>query len=375
MKPLSMPINVFLCVTNKCNFSCKHCNVFLTRDSDELTTEEILGLLSYLARRKVFHLVISGGEPFAQSDIFTILDFISTLPLRFQINTNAALINDSIAQRLNRNKRLDSILVGFDGSSPATYDKLRGEGGFKKALRGLQSLARYFKGSLCLFTVVNKHNFRDLANIAALAKSLGILKVQFEPLFIEGNAICHSQELALDEAQTIFVYDSIKMLSREFGKLIGGNYYTMGEMFRGWDKDRPVKISAKAKGLRLLNCEGTIKKITIRPDGWVTPCDRLWDFKLGNIRTQSLDEIWLRSPAIQEFRDRFSHTVDERAECAACAYRQKCGGGCPAVPFYMGRGIVGLDPTSCYALYKKWSGDAEHSALGRSDKEEFSYAC
>lgn len=353
MKILSAPLKVTLAVTNKCNLYCKHCGVSSTRDSEELTTQEFLNLITDLVRFKVFNLNITGGEPFMRHDIFTILDFLSNLPLRFNINTNATLINEHISKRLSRNNRLDGILVSLDGSNPGIHDKLRGKGAFQATIKGLRALTAYLKEKIGIFTVVTKYNFRDLENIAVLVKSFGIPSVQFEPLLPQGNALYYKQELTLSHKETIFVYDYVEKISQKFGGLIAGNYLTMGEMFRNWDSNPIQKEDSNAKAGRLYNCQGAITKMVIRPDGWVVPCDRLWDLKLGNIREHSLQEIWLQGKPIKEFRSRFLHTVDDIEECKDCLYKSRCHGGCPAVPYYTGKGIIAADPMSCYKIYKE----------------------
>ena len=45
-----------------------------------------------------------------------------------------------------------------------------------------------------------------------------------------------------------------------------------------------------------------IQKCTVRPDGWVVPCDRLWDFKAGHIGETDFQEIWTSSPIFSEMR-------------------------------------------------------------------------
>jgi SynChlorMet cassette radical SAM/SPASM protein ScmE len=351
MKIPSLPLDVFIGLTNRCNLHCQHCNVSTTRDvTDEMSTAEMKNLIAELSRRKVFKLVLTGGEPFVREDIFEILDFIQEQPLRFSINTNATLLDETSARRLTSNRRLDGVLISVDGSKSEVHNRLRGAGAFEQGLRGLNHLARFAREKLTIFTVVTRYNFNDLENIAALVDSLDISSLRLEPLMHSGNGLLNKDVLALDATETIFVYDTVKRLRERYGTLIGGSYWDMGEKFRGWQNETTVEDS---KGGEMYNCAGAVTKMVIRPDGWVTPCDRLWDLKLGNLRTQSLEDIWLRAEATKNFRERFTRTVDEIEECKDCSYKSNCHGGCPAVGYYAGKGIMGLDPSSCYKIFEE----------------------
>jgi SynChlorMet cassette radical SAM/SPASM protein ScmE len=347
----SLPLDVFIGLTNRCNLHCQHCNVSTTRDvDDEMSTVEIKNLIAALSQQKIFKLVLTGGEPFVREDIFEILNFIEQQPLRFSINTNATLINESSARRLTTNRRLDGILVSLDGANASVHDRLRGDGAFERALRGLEILTRFAKEKITIFTVVTKYNFHDLANIAALVDSLNISSLRLEPLMRSGSGLLNKEALTLNETETIFVYDTVKRLRDKYGCFIDGNYLSMGEKFRAW----PNETAAEGdKGGEMYNCPGAVTKVVIRPDGWVTPCDRLWDLKLGNLRTQSLEDIWVRAEPTRNFRERCTRTVDEREECKDCPYRTNCHGGCPAVGYYAGEGIMGLDSSSCYKHYQE----------------------
>ena len=62
----------------------------------------------------------------------------------------------------------------------------------------------------------------------------------------------------------------------------------------------------------------------ITPDGFVSPCEWLTDFKLGNLREQTLEEIW-HGPDFLSFRKIF----EQESECPSCDLRTGCS-RCPA---------------------------------------------
>jgi radical SAM protein with 4Fe4S-binding SPASM domain len=79
-----------------------------------------------------------------------------------------------------------------------------------------------------------------------------------------------------------------------------------------------------AEGSEVGNCRPGHVRGAITPDGNVSPCEWLTDFKLGNIREKSLLEIWYSQPFL-DFRKIF----DEEPECHTCELRPGCQ-RCPA---------------------------------------------
>lgn len=351
MRVISAPTNVFLIITKLCNLSCKHCATSSSRFSqNDLNLAEWLRLLRRLVALKVFELVLSGGEPLCYKDIFSLLDYIEGTHLRYTLNTNGTLITRETAKRLGGLQRLGSILVGFDGSTAPVHDALRGKGAFPETLRGIALLKEFSGRGINLFCVVTKFNYKDLPNIARVAKGLDVNSIQFEPLLVQGNALRWQQELLLSLAETREVYQTIEELSLEYGDFISGNYLSMGHYYRNF-REWAAELKGLPEAAYMSSCSAGIEKCAVRPDGWVIPCDRLWDLKVGNIRDRDIQDIWLNSERFRKFRQRFAHRISELKDCRSCSYNRFCQGGCPAVPYYLNRGVVARDPTSCYRIF------------------------
>jgi len=74
-------------------------------------------------------------------------------------------------------------------------------------------------------------------------------------------------------------------------------------------------------------CAAGISGLTILPDGTVSPCRRL-SVAIGNIRQDSLREIWADSPVLNQLRDRASY----QGKCATCRRWALCR-GCRAIAY------------------------------------------
>jgi len=78
-------------------------------------------------------------------------------------------------------------------------------------------------------------------------------------------------------------------------------------------------------------CAAGVSGLTILPDGTVTPCRRL-PVPIGNVRTDSLREIWSTSEVLNSLRDRSRYD----GKCGTCNRWSACR-GCRAIAYEFSR--------------------------------------
>lgn len=350
---LSAPLDVFMAITSRCNLVCKHCNVSSTCDPQaDLTTDEWIAFIRRLAELKVFTLWISGGEPFMREDIFVLLEEIERHHFHYGLNTNGMLIDEEKSKRISELEKLTSIFVSLDGSTPEIHEKLRGKDSFDRTLEGIENLLKHNE-NVSTYTTVTGDNYRDIESIIKLGKDLGLESVKFNELLPLGNATRHLSNLTLSNPQRREVTGNVRELRNRYGGIITGMMLEMGEFFEGFDDLHPRSESEGSGDTNgLLGCGGGVEKCTVRPDGWIVPCDRLWDLKAGNIRETDFNEIWQSSPVFRDMRMRASVSLDDIEECNGCGYKSLCVGGCPAVSYQFSGSVFQTDPMSCYEIFK-----------------------
>jgi SynChlorMet cassette radical SAM/SPASM protein ScmE len=346
----SAPERVTLNITNQCNLNCLYCAVSSTKNAPgDMNLEEWQAVIDELARIKVFNLLISGGEPFLRQDFYELLKHIFKYHFRISINTNGTVLNDRVLPLVSESGRLDNIQVSLDGADPETHDAIRGRGSFKKIIGGIKSLCEW-KIPFSFFVVVCKNNKNCLGKIVSMAKDLGALQVTFSTLLPQGSALAHLDDLFLSFDEQKKVESELRYLKKKNPRLVKGSLVQTIEMMDmiarvGSNKDKPITPN------KITSCGGSVSECSIRPEGWIIPCDRLWDYKVGNVKEESFQSIWLNSEIFRRFRKRYSRNMDYFEECRGCPYSDICRGGCPAVPYYMGRGIDGWDPLSCFRVF------------------------
>lgn len=350
MKVFSAPEKVTLNITNRCNLHCSYCAVSPTKNAPgDLSLEEWKRVVDELARIQVFQLLISGGEPFLYHDFPEILNHILQYHFRISINTNGTLFNVEVLSLLSQSGRLDNIQVSLDGPNSEIHDSIRGKGTFKKILGGA-TLLRQWEVPFSFFIVVCRNNKDHLEQMVQLSNELGASRITFSPMLPQGGALLHMDDLYLSFEEQKTVEAGVRSLRKIFPNLIGGSLVQTIEMM-----DQISEIDASknqsTKINKITSCKGGISECSIRPEGWVIPCDRLWEYKVGDVKEESFQDIWLNSEGFQNFRKRFSRSMDSFKECQDCIYIDTCRGGCPAIPYNTGREIEGWDPLSCYRVF------------------------
>jgi radical SAM protein with 4Fe4S-binding SPASM domain len=102
-------------------------------------------------------------------------------------------------------------------------------------------------------------------------------------------------------------------------------------------------------------CQATRTMFTIQPNGDVTPCTQTADLRMGNVREQRLSEIWRESEVGRKFRAiSMGSYLDERAECAACPFRNVCS-KCAAQSRAESGSLTGYSAQKCQTTRVYWT--------------------
>jgi radical SAM protein with 4Fe4S-binding SPASM domain len=163
-----LPQDIILELTHRCNLQCGMCYLseeFLNKDSaNEVSGSQINDFLDSLLPHRPT-IVLTGGEPFLRSDIFTIIENIKQRGMRCCIFSNGTLL-DTVSLKKLIELELDSISFSFDGpkevferitSIPGSFDKLQMNIESLLALRSAKS-----KPKVTLSCVLSKKNIDSL---------------------------------------------------------------------------------------------------------------------------------------------------------------------------------------------------------------------
>jgi MoaA/NifB/PqqE/SkfB family radical SAM enzyme len=273
------PIQALFELTYRCNHLCTFCNNPLSREGSELTTEEAFRVLREVKELGVLFITLTGGEPLLRRDFWEIAEEARRLKLAIRVFTNAYLIDDAVADRLKALSIVETS-ISIHGSRPEVHEKLtRIPGSFQRVIDAVKRLrARDMR--VILKTPVTRLNEEDLFEIKAIADAHGAFMVfdtTITPRF-DGDV----SPLGLAPSEGFYEW----FWSERGGPL------------RNNVAPRPKDRSKD----ELEGCCGTGRSgMMVDPYGNVYPC-ALWFRKLGNVREQSVPEIWETSQQLQEVR-------------------------------------------------------------------------
>lgn len=316
---------VQLHLTERCNLHCSHC--YQTGcGKEELSLPEIRELLAELtdmleawtaAYQLEFatSLNVTGGEPLLRPDLFAILEAMRTRGFAVYLLTNGTLIDAEGAARLAA-LEVKGVQVSIEGPEEI-HDAIRGKGSFAVSRRGIGHLvAAGLPVTLnATLSELNGDRFREMI---AICTTFGAQRLGFSRLVPSGRGARLADRMMAPE-KVRAIYEEIFSLPAEGIEIVTGDPVASQMRVGGPGGDcGPVATGGCAAG---------IFGLTILPDGTVVPCRRL-PVPLGNVRTDSLRQIWAESAILESLRDRGRY----RGRCGTCRRWAHCR-GCRAIAY------------------------------------------
>ncbi|EKD27912.1 MAG: radical SAM protein [uncultured bacterium] len=335
--------NVTFSITNKCNLSCKHClgGNTLKKAKSELSLDKINKLAHEISELGCKNISLFGGEPLLRKDFNKILEIFSTLGFYIKVNTNATLITKEIISDLIRYK-VKLVTASLDGSSPEIQEPMRGKDSFNSAVSGIKMLVKS-DIPVIISTTVTKYNYNNLTHIAKLAKKLGVKGIRFNDVHFGGHALCFLKDILISNKMRLKVLDDAEKLYKRYGEFISGSFP---------DLQKKIKSETSTDSLNfpllIPPCGAAMGSLCIRSDGYVTPCEILWDEKVGNVHKSSLEKIYYESKKINTFRFPKIITAKDISHCNGCRYIKVCFLGHRCAPyFYPGKTLKEKSLLTC----------------------------
>jgi radical SAM protein with 4Fe4S-binding SPASM domain len=297
MIPLSSPTQCTIELTTECRLNCVHCYRCATRaDPTELTTEEVLKLLSRFKDVGVMDVLFEGGDPFARRDLFDILE-ASTPHFVTKLSTSGMLVDRTVAQRIYA-AGVSAIFVSVFGSTSELHDEITGvSGSFSQTISAIRELKEAGVRTI-MVNVPMRPNLHDVGEYLRLAKSLGIRNVSLIGLYKLGRARKRWNDLYVPPQELEDAFHEVRSSPSLY---IDHRYYP-----------------------HVHNC--CTQAYAVTQDGSVIGCPYLREVSYyGNIRESGLREMW-SSPAWVAVR--YGKVT---GKCTSCElYQGNCGGGCRA---------------------------------------------
>jgi radical SAM protein with 4Fe4S-binding SPASM domain len=313
-------------LTERCNLKCSHCYQTGERGF-ELSSREIKETIreigDTLETWKELYEVnflpsvnITGGEPFLRKDLFEILLEFKHLGFDTYLLTNGTLVDDVMAGRLY-SADVKGVQVSIEGPEPV-HEAIRGKHSFAASLRGVRHLLDAGL-KVTLNVTVSSLNADHLMDMVDLSSNCGVHRLGFSRLVPWGRGKFLFDEM-LKPRTLKGLYEKVFSADLHNGlEIVTGD--PVASQFR--NKTQNTDSGDTALG----GCAAGVSGLTIMPDGTVVPCRRL-PVSLGNVKKDSLREIWSMSEVLNDLRDRSKY----KGKCGSCKKWANCR-GCRAIAY------------------------------------------
>ena len=191
--------NVFFHILTQCNLKCRHCYINPRQHGlDSVPLKTIQAWLKAFADKiHTKNLIFLGGEPTLHPELPAAIRFAREMGFgSITVDTNGYLFHN-ILEKVDPGE-VDAFSFSLDGATPATNDRIRGDGSYETCLDGIrETVAKGFNTSL-IYTV-SSANISELEDMHRLLKTLGVSRFFIQIIGLRGRSACQEPGTAPDE--------------------------------------------------------------------------------------------------------------------------------------------------------------------------------
>ena len=288
------PRLVMLELTNLCNLRCYMCGIWNEVPKHDVDLDLFERLVARPPIQNARVLALTGGEPFMMRhfDDYYALARVYSPRSHLNVSTNGWYTDKTVEFLETADRRRTSITISYDGVR--AHDTVRGvDGSRRRLLATATAIRRRFpEVRLSLKLTVTNDNHGEILDTARECRDLG---VPFRMKTLE-KLECHQGR------------HSSPVTGPEYTDAVLASITAQGRavLDLGIDTNRRYIAALVRKTTRSLGaCSCSPRTVFVGVDGKVFLCRRR--APIGNVREQSMDEIWAS--------DRRRETIREMATC------------------------------------------------------------
>jgi len=286
--PQKYPTKIQVEITNRCNLTCEICpRTTYNLPNRDMTPTAFQQILSKLPNAEVI-LPVGWGESFLHKEIDIIINAIQSSGHIIKMPTNGT----NVAQAIDTALKVDYLTFSIDemhndnGSGTSQSNRI-----FDTIEMLIQERKRrnITKPYITVQSVLLKNN-DGIFNIIRRANSIGVNRISL----LRPNLFDHP--ITLNWSSRKRIYKKAEKLGKELNIRIDMFEYALFTGVKRW-------LWKNFKGLFRINswCPRLYDFAYVTLEGKVTPCCYLPRHIVGDLNTQSMDDIW-NGKAMQEFR-------------------------------------------------------------------------
>mgnify|MGYP001065047507 FL=1 len=326
------PFIVIWETTQACDLACVHCRACAqpVRSALELSTVEAKRLIDEVAELAAPVFVLTGGDPLKRPDIFELVQYASDHSVRISLTPSATpLLTREAIIRL-KESGLARLAISLDGPTAEIHDKFRRVAGSYDWTLNAVRWAREIGLPVQINTTITRHNLQYLDSMIALLETLDI--VLWSVFFLVPTGRGSSIDLiSAEEFEQVFerLYQTSLRVGFDIKSTEAQHYRRFLLQRRTEEKRKGNRNLPPMLGTSTPDGIGRAPRgindgkgfVFVSHLGEVFPSGFL-PVSAGNVRNQSLTEIYRHSPLFVGLRD----TANLNGKCGVCEFREVCGG-------------------------------------------------
>ena len=331
------PFIVIWELTRACQLKCLHCRAEAQYKTDprELTLEEGKKLIDDIYEMNNPMLVFTGGDPLLRKDVFDIAEYAVKKGVRVSMTPSAT--PNVTKQSIEKAKEvgLSRWAFSLDGPTAEIHDHFRGTAGsFDLTIERIQYLHE-LEIPVQINTVISRYNYEYLDEMAALVEQLKC--VLWSVFFLVPTGRGQEKDMISPvEHEKVFIW--LQKLSKRVPfdiKTTAAQHYRRVFIQQRMKEEKKSGNISYLDTLTRQGLTGSIDGLGRAPKGVndgngfvfishigdVYPSGLL-PIKTGNVREQSIAEIYRESPIFKDLRNPDKY----KGKCGVCEFRFVCGG-------------------------------------------------
>lgn len=332
------PFIVIWELTRACQLKCLHCRAEAQyrRDPRELSFEEGKNLIDQIHAMNNPMLVFTGGDPLMREDVFDIAKYAVDKGVRVSMTPSATPNVTKSAIEKAKEVGLARWAFSLDGPTAEIHDHFRGtSGSFALTIERIKYLHE-LEIPVQINTVISRYNIDYLDEMAKVVEDLQCVLWSVFFLVPTGRGQ-ESDMISPVEHERVFkwLYDLSKVVSFDIKTTAAQHYRRVVIQHKIRDAQAQNGDFQYLDALTQQGLTGSIDGLGRAPKGVndgngfvfishigdVYPSGLL-PVKAGNIREQSLAEIYRESPIFKDLRNPDLY----KGKCGVCEFRYVCGG-------------------------------------------------
>ncbi len=328
MSEAPRPYTLIAELTYRCPLRCPYCSnpTDLAAHGAELTTDDWCRVFEEAEALGVMQLHLTGGEPLARKDLEVLAKRAHDLGLYTNLVTSGVPLTRARLEALAE-AGIDHVQVSVQSATPALADEIAGYAGHAQKL----AVMRWVKElglPLTMNVVLHRANLGEIDALVALAESVSADRLELANTQYVSWALSNRAQLLPTREQ---IEAAAQAAAPHRDRLRG----TMDVLFV-----KPDYFGTTPKACM----DGWARRfVQVIPDGRVVPCHAatsITSLTFDNVREQSLQAIWTRSPAMLAYRGE----AWMKEPCASCDRRSIDFGGCRCQAFALTGDAANTDP-------------------------------